>query len=330
MGVRQYRQNRQVNNFRDSGDKVYARNDQLAITSRPIGQYLAKQQAKMNRNALQVDVRSFYYFRRRTSGRLCSCMLGDENTPHSTCLICFNTGYTGGYDKYGTATEVVDTTHPSLILTNVHANYEDATRPVFFKLDEDAKVGTVQATINIRKSNNNYVDVLQVYSNVATLGADSGAVVDTLCREHGTNTWLPFTFDNMQAIFNTASAAQVDLVVYMKRKSTRAPSPVLSHIYIRYGLLPQDQCIINADIPRNTESITMLEYGFEEQFGSITLFTDNTIQTYSIDDYVFYLNKKKFWKLTEVQPFYSMGMHVSFDLTARYMQQFEMATQVPV
>lgn len=327
MGVRSHRQNRNVSNFRDVGDKVYARNDQLAITSQKIGVFLAKQQIKMNRNSLTVDVRDFYYFRRRNSGRMCSCMLGDENTPNGTCQICFNTGFVGGYDKYGTATEIVDVTHPSLVLTNVHANFEHNTRPVFFVLDDDAKIGTIQATINIRKTNHNYVDVLQVYSNITSM---ENAIVDTMCREHGTNTWLQFNQATMSSILANPSASQIDIIVYMKRRSLNAPSPVVSHVYIRYGLLPKQQSIIHADIPRSTESITMQEYGFEEQIGSITMFTDNTIKTYTIDDFFFYLNKSKFWKLTEVQPLHTMGMHLSFDLTARYMQQFEIATSIPI
>lgn len=328
MGLRQHMQNRHVAGFQDSADKVYARNDQLAVTSRVIGMHLAKQQAKMNRNALVVDTRNFYYFRRRSSGRLCSCVLGDESTPASTCLVCYNTGFVGGYDKYGTCTEVIDVTHPSIILTNTHANYEDSTRPTYFKLDDDAKVGTVQATIRLRQNNNSYVDALQVYSNAAVL--EDRGIIDTLCREHGSNTWLPFNTNNVQAILRTSSAEAIDVIVYMKRKSLKSTSPILSHIVIRYGLIPEAKSIIHADIPRNTESITLQEYGFEEQFGTLSMFMDNTIQTYTIDDFFYYIDKAKFWKITEVQPFYSMGMHVSFDLTARHLQPFEIATQMIV
>lgn len=328
MGIRQFRRDRNVNQFQDKSDRVYARNDQLSLTSRDIGMHLAKQQAKMNRNALEVDTRMFYYFRRRSSGRMCSCMLGDENTPHSTCQICFNTGFVGGYDKYGTCTEIIDVTHPALVLTNTHAAYEDNTRPVFFKLDKDARIGTIQATISIRKTNHNYIDVLQVYSNASSL--EGSGIVDVMCKEHGTNTWLQFNTSTISNILANPSADSIDILVYMKRKSLNAPSPVLSHIYVRYGLLPRARSILHADIPRNTETITMQEYGFEEQFGTITMFMDNTVQTYTIDDFFYYLDKKKFWKITESQPLYTMGMHLNFDITARYMQQFEIQTSTPI
>lgn len=329
MGLRQQRQNRHANTFRDSSaDRVYARNDQLAITSRTIGMNLAKQQARMNRNALLVDTRNFYYFRRRSSGRLCSCVLGDESTPNSTCLVCYNTGFVGGYDKYGTCTEVIDVTHPSIVLTNVHPNYEEATRPVHFRLDDDAKLGTIQATIPLRTNSNSYVDALQVYSNAAVL--EDRGVIDTMCREHGSNTWLQFNTANVWNILHTSSATAIDVIVYMKRKSLKSVSPALSHIVVRYGLMPEAKSIVHADIPRNTESITLQEYGFEEQFGTLSMFMDNTIQTFSIDDFFYYIDKAKFWKITEVQPFYSMGMHISFDLTARHLQPFEIATQMIV
>lgn len=329
MGLRQQRQDRNVHLFQDNGNRVQARNEQLAITSRPIAMHLAQQQARINRNALQCDTRSFYYFRRRTSGRLCSCMLGDENSPNGTCLICFNTGFVGGYDKYGTQTEIVDSTHPSLVLTNVHGNYDSGTRTTFLVLDDDAKVGMVQATIDIRKTNNNYVDQLLTYDNASALRGDG--TIDYLCREHGTNTWLQWNTTNVQTILNTPSATKLEVCIYLRRRSLNVPtSPVFSHVYVRYGLLPQKQAVINADIPRSTETITMQEYGFDEQIGTIQMFVDNTVTTYTIDDFFYYVEKQKFWKLSEVQPLFTMGIYTSSDLTARYMQKYEIATQVPV
>jgi hypothetical protein len=243
-------------------------------------------------------------------------------------LICYNTGFVGGYDKYGTCTEVVDTTHPTLVMNGVHCNYEDASRPVYFKLDDDAKLGTVQATIQLRKTSNSYVDVLNCVSDVITL--EGAGVVDVMCREYGSNTWLQFNTGNVETILRTPSADAMDVIIYMKRKSLKTRSPLVSHVYLRYGLIPASRAVIHADIPRNTESISLQEYGFEEQFGTLSMFLDNTIQTYSIDDFFYYIDKNKFWKLTEVQPFYSMGMHVSFDATARHLQPFEIATKIPV
>lgn len=309
--------------------KVPARNEQLAITSRPIAVYLAQQQARINRNALQCDTRGFYYFRRRTSGRLCSCMLGDENSPASTCLVCFNTGFVGGYDKYGTRTEVLDSTHPSLTLTNVHGNYDSGTRTTFFVLDDDAKVGMIQATIELRKNSSSYVDQLMTYDNASTLGGDG--VIDYLCREYGTNTWMQWNTQNVQNILNTQSATKMEVCIYLRRRSVNVVnSPCFSHLYLRYGLLPAQQAIVFADIPRSTETITLQEYGFDEQIGTIQMFTDNTVTTYTIDDFFYYIEVQKFWKLSEVQPLRTMGMYISFDLTARYMQKYEIATQVPV
>ena len=322
MGVRQ---NRNVSRQQiDYG--IGARNEQLAITSRPIAIQLAKAQARINRNAIKCDTRSFFYFRRRTAGRLCSCVLGNESTPASECQICFNTGYVGGYDKYGTATEVVDVTTPGLILTNVHANYESGSRPTFFALDSDARVGTVQATLPLRRGSG-YVDVAQVYENASTI---TGAQIDVMCRPHGSNMWLPWSTPVIESILGTRSCDELDVIVYMKRKSIRSDSPLLSHVYLRYGLLSKQNAIVLADIPKHSETVSAKEFGFDEEFGSLTMFVDNTIVTFSSDDFFYHLDKKKFWKLTEVQPNISMGICLNSDLTARYMQSYEIATRIPV
>jgi len=327
MGVRNQRRSRQVNNYQDAGNRVYARNDQLAITSKHIGQFLVKQEAKQRSNALEVDVREFMYFRRRSSGRLCSCMLGGENSPHEHCMICYKTGFVGGYDKYGTRTEVVDVTFPDIVLVNIHSNTEDSTRPTFFKLDDGAKQGKISALVPLRSSAK-YVDALEIYDNAESLeGAGSVSVV---CREHGSALWVPFTSTNVTQILATETTGMLELEVTIKRRSLNVPSPLFSHVYLRYGLLPKQRTIIKLDIPRNIETITMLEYGYEESFGSLSLFADNKVQTYSINDFLYYTNKGKYWMLTEVQPFNALGINVSFDLTARHVQPFEVVTSVPV
>ena len=322
MGIRQHRHvaRQQV----DYG--IGARNEQLAITSRPIALELAKAQARMNRNALQCDTRSFYYFRRRRGGRICSCMLGNESTPASTCLICFNTGYVGGYDKYGTATEILDVTTPGLILTNVHADYDANTRPVFFKLDDDAHIGTIQATIPLRRGSG-YVDVLQGYDTASTI---PGAIVDVMCRPKGSNTWLQLKTEVVENILAQASCDELEIIVYMKRKSRRTESPLFSHLYIRYGLLKRESSIILADIPKHSETTTATEFGFNEEFGELTMFVDNTITTYSNNDFFYHIDKKKFWHLVDVSPNISMGICLESDLTARYIQDYEIATRIPL
>lgn len=322
MGVRQNR-----NVARQQVDYgIGARNEQLALTSRPIALELAKAQARINRNALQVDTRSFYYFRRKRAGRICSCMLGNESTPHSTCLICFGTGYVGGYDKFGTATEVVDVTSPDLVMTNVHATYETGTRPTFFALDDDSRVGTIQARVPLRVGSG-YVDVLQAFDNAAVV---PGSVVEVSCRPHGTETWLPLSTAVVENILAQRSCSVLDVLVYMKRKSTRTESPLFSHFYLRYGLLSKPQAVVFADIPKHSETITVKEFGFDEEFGSLSMFVDNRITTYRRDDIFYHLDKKKWWALTETQPNISMGVCLNSDLTARYMQPYEIENRIPL
>ena len=322
MGVRQ---NRNVGRQQvDYG--VGARNEQIAITFRPIAIELAKAQARINRNALQVDTRNFFYFRRRRAGRLCSCILGNESTPSSTCMVCFGTGYVGGYDKYGTATEVLDVTTPGLILTNVHADYNADTRPTFFRLDDDARVGTIQAAIPLR-TGSGYVDVLQAYDNASVI---PGAVVEIQCRPRGTATWLPLSTPLVENILAQKTCDVLDVIVYMKRKSTRSDSPAFSHFFLRYGLTSRPSAVVLGDIPKHNETVTVKEFGFEEELGELSVFVDNRIVTYKRDDILYHIDKKKFWALTTVQPNISMGLCLNSDLTARYVQPYEIATRIPL
>lgn len=325
MGVRH--QFRNVSQAQGVQTPIGARNEQLAITSKAIAEVAADSQIRANRNALQVDVRQFWYFKRRFGGRPCSCVGGDENTPHSKCLVCYNTGWVGGFDKYGTQTEVVDATYPGMVMINTHPNFEANTRPVFMVLDDDAKSGAFTVTVPIRRGDN-YIDVLQVFSNEGVLGADGS--IHTQCRQFGTNTWMDFNSATVQSIIRTPSCSSLEIAVYMKRRNTKCMSPMVSHVYLRYGLLSKASSIIKADIPLNTESITMLEYGWEESFGTISMFVDPSIKSYTNDDFMFYLDKAKFWKITEATPNHVLQRYISFSLQARYMQPHEIATRMPV
>jgi hypothetical protein len=76
--------------------------------------------------------------------------------------------------------------------------------------------------------------------------------------------------------------------------------------------------------------VTGTEFGFNEEFGSLSMFVDNTIVTYSIDDFFYHLDKKKFWHIQEVQPNISMNICLNTDITARFMQNYEIATLIPM
>ena len=55
----------------------------------------------MSANAVTVDRRDFYYYKRKRTGRRCSCYATDTS-PDNQCQICYGKGIVGGFEKYGT------------------------------------------------------------------------------------------------------------------------------------------------------------------------------------------------------------------------------------
>ena len=93
-------------------------------------------------NAVLTDRRYFLYYRRRRTGRRCSCFL-TETSPENQCPICVGTGIVGGFDKFGTITEILDYTTPNLIMVNVEPNFKEDTRPVYLKLIDGKDEGYI-------------------------------------------------------------------------------------------------------------------------------------------------------------------------------------------
>ncbi len=84
------------------------------------------------------------------------------------------------------------------------------------------------------------------------------------------------------------------------------------------------------------ESVSLQEYGYDEQFGSVQIVMGaagknrtGRITTFTIDDFLFYIERSRYWKLTEVKPNYALGLFTSFDLTARWVQKYEVYQKFP-
>jgi hypothetical protein len=91
-----------------------------------IKEQLAPRIAQKSSNAVLSDRRAFFYYKRKKNGRRCSCF-GNETSPDSDCLVCYGTGFVGGYDKYGTHSEIIDYTKPYVFAYGVKFDYENRT-----------------------------------------------------------------------------------------------------------------------------------------------------------------------------------------------------------
>jgi hypothetical protein len=316
------RPNVKTQNQRDDGDRIYTRTDHMVGSARDIALGLIKQVAQMTDNSLSIDTRWFYYYKRRTVGRRCSCALGENSSPSSTCTICYNTGIVGGYDKYGTRAETVDSTYPELDLVNIRT--DASILPASFVLEDDATRGIIRATIPV-STNAGYVDAFAISSK---------GNVTVRIRPTGTNVWSTASSAVLATMLNSRS---IDLEVQLDRDRTSDKSPVFLKTYIRYGLLPKTEIRLPGDIPPNTESVSLQEYGYDEQFGTIQITMgssganrSNRITTFTIDDFLYYIERGRHWKITEVKPNYALGFFTSFDLTARWVQAYEAYKKFPI
>lgn len=322
MGIRSVRRGAHSQQWRDDGNSVMSRTDGLVGPGREIAEQLIKQVVKLNSNALSIDTRYFYYYKRRASGRTCSCLLGEQTSPDGMCNVCYGTGVVGGYDKYGTWSETLDYTTPELTTSGIVP--ELGLRPVLLVLDPMSTSGWIESTFQVRR-NQGYVDTIR-----AIYSSKSGySKVTPTIRAAGSplSSAVPLNDDNLTAMLRSAMA--ITLRVVMTRESVDVVSPAFSSIYFRYGLLKKPNLSIPGDIPTNTETVNLQEYGFEEQFGVTQIVFDNRITSYTQDDFLYYPEQDKVYKITEVSPKYAIGKYMGFDVNCRVAQQFEIYRKFP-
>lgn len=119
--------------YRNSGTHVnqrigsYSNTDaKVDAVHQVIKEQLAPRIAQKSANAVLSDRRAFFYYKRKNNGRRCSCF-GQETSPDSDCFVCYGTGYVGGYDKYGTHTEIIDFTKSYVFTSDVQYDFDNRT-----------------------------------------------------------------------------------------------------------------------------------------------------------------------------------------------------------
>lgn len=319
MGLRSFRplrpdpiQNQQINT------KSYTNTDSLADYAYTIAlEQLVPRIAEKNRNAISVNPKYYYYFIRKMQGRRCSCV-DNKATPEGQCPICWHTGLVGGYDKYGTVTEIIDTTYNNINMVNVEPNYDDNTRPVMFKLSNNADIGYIETSLQIRY-NKHKVDFL---TNV--FRKTPGTTVQPYIRASTEANYVPLTAES----FGTRLTANlVYLKVVLSRIDSSIAQPLFSHLMLRYKI--KDDIRIIGDCPRQQESIALAEFGVYENFNTQSIFFDNTISAFNTLDWFYRLDNQTKWKIIEVSPNKPLGLNVSSFVTARKAQSFDVYSIFP-
>lgn len=304
--------------------------DQSIPTSADIGGDYYRQAAlrdmipqikERNAQVLNVAPDFFHFYQRAYTGRRCSCWAGVETTPSSQCLVCFGTGNTGGYQRYGHVTETLDVTAESAAV-NIVVAYDIKTRPLQFRLAQGATRGWIDFTLPIQGGIPN--------CSLASLHAVTprGTRVRSGVKLFTETSFTPLSTTAItQRLTAGATQGGLHVRVFMERPAVAAESPRLSHIVIRYQTLEEDK--IPADVPRTTERNATSEFGWFEDTTSRSMFIDSRIRSVTSEDLFRQVNTGRTWKIVSVQPNAPGGILTSWDLETRICLLSERYSSIP-
>ena len=255
-------------------------------------------------NAVLSDRREFFFYRRRRTGRRCSCY-SYENSPDTNCAVCIGTGIVGGYDKYGTIAEVLDFTSPDIVMVNVEPNLDQDTRPVYLRLKEGFNNGYVEAELPI-KNNIRKVENFMLFQPIFNRGTKIIAIDPTgsSAEIQAKDDWIPFlAFD------------KVRVRIEFTRVDER---PLISHFLLRYQI--KDDLIIFGDIPRAEEEFTGIETGVYEAYQEISIFfAAKPVTAYRNEDVLYRCRDGRRFKIVLVNDNVVAGIKTSIDVSARFI-----------
>lgn len=232
----------------------------------------------------------FLYYRRKRTGRRCSCFT-TETSPDGFCQICYGAGFVGGWDMHGTRSEWVDVTFPRISMVNVEVNYDDGQRPYCFVLSDGARRGYVEAKIDLVRN----IGVVQKIQQ--TVGAKRmGNNVTTYIRSPSESTYTQLTEAALAARLNQT---QLYIKSELTRTNTSILSPKLSHVLMRYQLIPDVRMFGDRNLAE--ESHELGDLGFTDAFSMLSLYVPASFDRLSTDDFLVRQSDQKRFKVVSVE-----------------------------
>jgi hypothetical protein len=261
----------------------------------------------LSANAVLVDRREFYLYKRRRTGRRCSCF-ANETSPDASCQVCLGVGIVGGYDKFGTHTEVLDFTHPSLRLVNVEPNLEDDTRPVYLRLKPGFSKGFAEVDFSL-KQNIKEIDTYNLFQPLRTQGTKIFAIdPDGFDKEiqasEDFNHFLKFPKITIRVVFNAVAGL--------------SQKYYFSHFVMRYKT--QENLLVFGDIPKTDYSLTLSNLGVFDQYNEMQIFFDGkSVRSFDNEDILYRLYDGRRVKIIQVTPNIVANILTSLDVQARFI-----------
>jgi len=304
LGARTYRPPRN-DHVTEAGEMKENHPHEIAMTQ------LIPRIDEKNKRAVKTVQTSLYFFSKKRAGRRCSCWTVDSSAD-SLCNVCYGTGIVGGFDKYGTCLEIVDVTHPNIRAINVIPDYSKKTKPIMFTLVPGAKYGRIEVRVEL-KQNVGKLDVVK-----ASKDTEDGGELDAYIRSPTETEYVAFTRD---ALEQRLQNPWVDVRVDFTRNSIKAVSPKFNHFYIRYKR--KENLTVLANIPRASKSNLLAEMGVSDDWEFQQFFMDSTLRTITTEDFIISSKNMVRWKINSVKESSPGDYLLSWDLTARLVQQYE-------
>jgi len=294
----------------------------------PFFHQLAKEQlipqiALRTRNAIDVDRREVFYYQRLRSGRRCSCFVGGETTPQAGCLICHNTGFAGGYLKFGTDTYGFE---PSRQWIGVNCQVNPLLGlPPWFSLTDGKTQGYVEWDEVMGRQ---YYGVDSSYFDYRRQDGD----VRLLYRLDGTDpAFIPFTPEGLlQRVLTAGPGGRFRFRVYLTRTTAGDRSPLFQQFWFRGLSQSAEPPFLYVDLPRRPESNVMVEYGALEVFTPIQMVFSDAVQKIFLEDLVVQLHTMTRWKAIESNINDPQNIVTSHDVQLRKIYEHEPQYRVPL
>lgn len=277
---------------------------------------LVPQIANRTRNAISVDGRQVFLYQRLRSGRRCACWKGVNSSPHSECPICFNTGFAGGYLKWGTDLYLFD---PSRQWFGVNTLINPMVgTPPWFTLESDHISG--------------YVEWEECMFNANYMGLDAsrfeyrrnGGSVELKFKLEGSDpSFIPFTEAALKQRILQANGGVFKFRVHLKRAVATDPSPMFLYFFFRPLIVSAEPPILLVDIPKRAESNVLAEYGALETFQQINMVFSDEVKKVALEDMVIRLFDMTRWKVIESTPNDPQNLLTSHDVTLRKVYEDE-------
>lgn len=267
-----------------------------------INDTLAPRIAQKSANAVLSDRREYYYFKKKTMGRRCSCYQ-EETSPEATCPVCYGTGIVGGYDKFGTDLRVVDATSTNLFLNNMELTFEENPRPLFFKLSDGAGEGYMEFDLEIGKNAMKMEHMLvgQPKFNKSTRLEVISPVAKVIEQMEDFNELLEY------------DKLRIRITVYEEESR-----PWISHFYFRYHI--QEDLRVVGDQANTLVSPELDQFGVYEAFNEIPIFwAGKNLYLYDTEDIIYRLQDGQRLKIVDIKKNLVANTLTSIDSTARFL-----------